>query len=121
MKDLEAYKTIKVPVWVYENAKEVELALLRKGFERLPTEVLQPRECPICTSKLRTIKAQKNEYLHCDHCGYTQQLFELGAKPGEGVMLGTAIGMGLVYLLNRLFQRTGNGSEETTTTKAGAG
>ena len=107
-KRLEAYKTIKVPVWVYENAKEVELALLRKGFERVPTEVLQPRRCPICTSELRVIKSEKNDYLHCDHCGYTQQLFT-PSSGGEGVVLGTAIGMGLVYLLNRLFQRAEDG------------
>lgn len=110
VKRLEAYKTIKVPVWVYENAKEVELALLRKGFERVPMEVLQPRHCPICNSELRVIKSEKNDYLHCDHCGYTQQLFT--STGSEGVVLGTAIGMGLVYLLNRLFQRTEDGEAE---------
>lgn len=106
MKDVEAYKTIKVPLWVYENAKEVELTLLRKGFAQLPLEVLQPQRCPICNSKLGVIKTARNEYLHCDHCGYTQQLFEPRGGTAEGVMLGTAIGMGLVYFINRLFRRT---------------
>ena len=109
MKDVEAYKTIKVPLWVYENAKEVELTLLRKGFAHLPPEVLQPQRCPICNCKLGVIKA-RNEYLHCDHCGYTQQLFKPSSGAGEGVMLGTAIGMGLVYFINQLFKRT-NGEE----------
>jgi len=106
MRDVEAYKTIKVPLWVYQNAKEVELALLRKGFSQIPPEVLQPRNCPICNSELQLTKAKgRNEYLQCDHCGYTQQLFEPRKGAGEGVMLGTAIGMGLVYFLNRLYRR----------------
>jgi len=112
MRDVEAYKTIKVPLWVYENAKEVELTLLRKGFEQIPLEVLQPQSCPICNSELEVIKA-RNEYLHCGHCGYTQQLFEPKSGAAEGVVLGTAIGMGLVYFINRLFRRT-NGEQEAS-------
>lgn len=104
MKNVEAYKTIKVPLWVYENAKEVELALLKKGLEHVPPEVLQPQCCPICNSELEVFQA-KNEYARCSHCGYTQQRFGTGEKSPEGVMLGTAIGMGLVYFLNRLFKR----------------
>lgn len=104
MRDVEAYKTIKVPLWVYENAKEVELTLLRKGFSHIPAEVLQPQSCPICNSELQSTRG-RNEYLHCNHCGYTQQLFEPAKGAPEGVMLGTAIGMGLVYFLNRLYRR----------------
>lgn len=101
IKDIEAYKTIKVPLWVYENAKQVELTLIRKGIEHIPSEVLQPDQCPICRSELRPLQTQesKYEYVQCVHCGYTQQRFE---PTVEGVMLGTAIGMGLVYLLNAL-------------------
>lgn len=108
--DVEAYKTIKVPLWVYQNAKEVELTLLRKGLAHVPQEVLQPRHCPICNSDLQVLKG-RNEYLHCTHCGYTQQLFEPEKGAAEGVMLGTAIGMGLVYFINRLYRRV-NGNEE---------
>lgn len=112
MRDVEAYKTIKVPLWVYENAKEVELTLMRKGFEHIPLEVLQPQCCPICNSELRAVKA-RNEYLHCNHCGYTQQLFESRSGTAEGVVLGTAIGMGLVYFINQLFKRT-NGEKDAS-------
>jgi DNA-directed RNA polymerase subunit RPC12/RpoP len=107
-KDVEAYKTIKVPLWVYENAKEVELALIKKGLERIPPEILEPQNCPICKSKLEPFKTEKkeNEYLRCAHCGYTQQRFATKERFMEGVVLGTAIGMGLIYFLNALF---GNG------------
>ena len=102
-KDVEAYKTIKVPLWVYENAKEVELALMKKGFAKIPVEVLEPQSCPICKAKLEPFKTEKeNEYVRCTHCGYTQQRFA-GQEQFEGVMLGTAIGMGLIYFLNGLF------------------
>jgi hypothetical protein len=102
--EVESYKTIKVPLWVYQNAKEVELALSKKGLEYVPQEVLQPRRCPICRSDMEPFETKaKYEYVKCVHCGHTQQLFE--TKAG-GVALGTAIGMGLVYLLNALF---GNG------------
>ncbi len=104
MKNVETYKTIKVPLWVYENAKEVELTLLRKGYSDLPAEVLQPRHCPICNFELQVITG-RNQYLHCNHCGYTQQLFEPSRGAAEGVVLGTAIGMGLVYFINQLFKR----------------
>lgn len=105
--DPEAYKTIKVPAWVYINAKEAELALMRKGVSRLPNSVLQPTKCPICKADLnvRKIDDTGKEYLHCPNCGYTQPKFE-GSM--EGVALGTAIGMGLVHLLNTLF---GNGHQ----------
>lgn len=102
-KDLEAYKTIKVPVWVYENAKEAELALMRKGVGRLPNSVLNPTQCPICKSELSLKQSDdsgEKTYLMCLHCGYTQPKFE-GSM--EGIALGTAIGMGLVHLLNTLF------------------
>lgn len=110
VKDVEAYKTIKVPLWVYENAREVELALIRKGIAQLPLTVLEPKRCPICKSELEPFTAGKreNEYLRCDHCGYTQQRFASEEQSYEGVVLGTAIGVGVVYLLNALF---GNGRE----------
>lgn len=106
VKDVEAYKTIKVPLWVYENAREVELVLIKKGLAQLPVEVLEPRRCPICRSELELFKAGKreNEYLRCAHCGYTQQRFAPEERAYEGIMLGTAIGMGLVYFLNALFE-----------------
>jgi hypothetical protein len=107
-KDVEAYKTIKVPLWVYENAKEVELALMKKGLSEIPLEVLEPQSCPICKAKLEPFKTEKeNEYVRCTHCGYTQQRFTSPERYVEGVMLGTAIGVGLIYFLNALF---GNGN-----------
>jgi Zn ribbon nucleic-acid-binding protein len=102
--DLESYKTIKVPLWVYKNAKEVELALMKKGLEHVPWQVLEPLACPICKSELEPFHASKKEtdYLRCTHCGYTQQRFAEDEKSGEYVM-GTAIGMGLIYFLNMIF------------------
>ncbi len=101
MQNLEAYKNIKVPFWVYQNAKEVELALMRKGIQVVPHEVLQPEHCPICRSAFETVESEKNTYLKCTHCGYTQQQF--APSRNEGIMMGTAIGMGLIYLLSALF------------------
>lgn len=106
MPDVEAPKTIKVPLWVYQNAKEVELALIRKGLEHLPPEVLQPEQCPICKLDLQAFEMKETKYVRCANCGYTQQKFEV-AGVGESVPLGTAIGMGLVYLLNALFRNGG--------------
>lgn len=105
MQDVEAYKTIKVPRWVYENAIQVQLALSRKGVGHLSEEVLKPQKCPICKSDMEAFHG-KYEYLRCTHCGYTQQLFEPSGI-GESTVLGTAIGMGLVYLLNALFRNGG--------------
>lgn len=107
-RNVEAYKTIKVPLWVYENAKEIELALSRKGIEAIPSDVLQPEHCPICRSGLQAFKA-KNEYVRCTHCGYTQQRINAPADLAGGV-LGTAIGMGLVYFINALYKRKGAGA-----------
>lgn len=102
-KNPETYKTIKVPMWVYANAKEAELAILRRGFSRLPHSVLQPKSCPICKSALNQNQPDDENlkfYLTCLHCGYTQPKFEGGT---EGIALGTTIGMGLVHLLHTLF------------------
>ncbi len=104
LKDVEAYKTIKVPLWVYENAKEAELALIKKGVTQVPGDVRDPQTCPICKSGLDPFVTEKraHEYLRCPHCGYTQQRFT--DRAGEGIVLGTAIGMGLVYFLHGLFK-----------------
>ncbi len=115
MKDIEAYKTIKVPLWVYANAKEAELVLLRKGLELLPGAILEPRICPLCKSTLETFPPDaeiedqnlKHNYMRCSHCGYTQPRFALAGEPS----LGEAIGIGLVYLLNELF-RNGESSAQ---------
>ena len=114
MKDIEAYKTIKVPLWVYANAKEAELMLLRKGLERLP-EILEPQHCPLCKSELyphpeedqKEQEGLKYDYLRCSHCGYTQRRFEEAGEPS----LGEAIGIGLVYLLNKLFSNGGSSAQ----------
>ncbi len=103
-RDIEAYKTIKVPLWVYENAKEIELALSRKGFEAIPSDVLEPAHCPICKSPLQMFTASKAQYVRCTHCGYTQQRFT-SSEGLEGGVLGTAIGMSLVYFINALFKK----------------
>jgi len=103
-KDVEAHKTIKVPLWVYENAKEAELTLLKKGISQVPGDVRQPQSCPICQSGLETFTTEKraHECLRCPHCGHTQQRFT--DRSGEGIVLGTAIGMSLVYFLNGMFK-----------------
>lgn len=101
MASADNYKTIKVPQWVYENAKEVELMLMRKGYENLPSKVLSPRECPICSSTLESLE-EDDQYVRCERCGYTQQKFD---PKVNGIVMGTAIGMGLIYLLNTLFDR----------------
>ena len=105
--DLDSYKTIKVPLWVYKNAKEVELALMKKGLSGVPLEVLEPHSCPICRTTLEPFHGDKKdtEYLRCKHCGFTQQRFVDGERSGEFVM-GTAIGMGLIYFLNAIFGKT---------------
>jgi hypothetical protein len=116
MKDVEAYKTIKVPLWVYANAKEAELVLLRKGLERLPGVILEPQYCPLCKSTLEPfpegqtqieIQDLKHNYLRCSHCGYTQPRFVQAGEPS----LGEAIGIGLVYLLNELFRNGGSSAQ----------
>lgn len=101
MASAETYKTIKVPKWVYENAKEVELLLMRKGVENLPAKVLSPQECPICSSTMESDQGDDG-YVRCERCGYTQQKFDAKVN---GIVLGTAIGMGLIYLLNIMFGR----------------
>jgi DNA-directed RNA polymerase subunit RPC12/RpoP len=115
MKHLETYKTIKVPLWVYANAKEAELVLLRKGLERLPGEILQPQDCPLCKSELEPFPPDaniadqdlKHDYLRCSHCGYTQPHFGQAGEPS----MGEAIGIGLVYLLNKLFSNGGSSAQ----------
>jgi len=115
MKDLETYKTIKVPLWVYANAKEAELVILRKGLERLPWEILDPQNCPLCKNELHAHPQEgqkeqeelKHDYLRCGHCGYIQPRFGGAGEPS----LGEAIGIGLVYLLNKLFSNGGSSAQ----------
>ncbi len=74
---------------------------MRKGFGNLPTKVLSPEKCPICSSTLEPSE-EDDEYVRCERCGYTQQKFD---PQSNGIVLGTAVGVGLIYLLNMLFDR----------------
>lgn len=96
--DTAAYKSIKVPTWVYENGKRAEAELIRRGLNSLPQESLEPSTCPICGVPLETFEV-RYQYARCPDCGYKQQTFSVasnvatvGAALGLGAILGLALG-----------------------------
>jgi len=96
------YKSIKVPKWVYDNSKQVALAISRKGIENIPEEVLSPEVCPICKSKMRKVEL-KYLYKKCPHCGYTQQDFKASSNFLKGALIGGGIALGLSLLIHYLY------------------
>ena len=101
--DLEEYKSIKIPKWVYDNWQECQLRLSRKGLGSLPEDILSPSVCPICQEDLEIRESKKKVYLVCSHCGYAQQ--QLGKAAAESGLGGIAMGLGLGLLLNALMSK----------------
>lgn len=102
--DRTAYKSIKVPTWVYENGKRAEAELIRRGLNSLPEESLEPSTCPACGAFLETFE-MKYQYARCPNCGYKQQTFSAAsniATVGAAIGLGTIIGLALGALFREL-------------------
>jgi len=90
---VQQYRSIKVPVWVYENWKQAELALKRRGAEDvapLPAEILAPPRCPACHSRMRSFELRYS-YRRCERCGYTQQDLTATSNFLGGAVLGVAL------------------------------
>lgn len=94
---LQAYRSIKVPGWVYTNWKQAELALQRQGGAALGMEVLAPSLCPACRSQMHTLEMQY-QYRRCGRCGYAQQ----NLSGTSNFLGGMVIGVGLTLLLKAL-------------------
>jgi hypothetical protein len=76
------YKSVKIPVWAYDNAVAARAHLLRRGLDALPEEVLHPGVCPRCSGAI----------VRSD-----------GADAGgASVPLGVLLGLGVTALLERL-------------------
>jgi len=104
------YKSVKIPIEVYNTAKITITQLLAKGTDSLPEEVRNPTKCPVCGSPLDTYDVKMRiRYAKCNSCGYSQPIFDFrirtsssGQNPpliGLGIIFGLAISA-LLYLLN---------------------
>jgi hypothetical protein len=90
------YKSVKIPVWAYDNAVAARAHLLRRGLDALPEEVLHPGVCPRCSGAI--VRSDGARGLVCgSRCGYRQD--DAG---GASVPLGVLLGLGVTALLERL-------------------
>lgn len=110
---LEAYRTIKVPQWVYADLKQATAKMQSSAVMVAPRrpaldpQVLAPRECPVCRSEMKELSAGlKYEYRHCGQCGYTAQ--DLTATASANFFGGVVIGVGLTLLLKMLADSGGS-------------
>lgn len=92
--NLENYKMIKVPAWVYDNLKQTKIALERKRVELNP-DLTSPDLCPRCGDSMETLNL-KYEYNKCLSCGYTQQKIDFSTT--GHIALGIVIGLGAAAL-----------------------
>lgn len=92
--NLEDYKMIKVPAWVYDNLKQTKIALERKRVALNP-DLTAPDICPRCGERMETLNL-KYEYNKCLTCGYTQQRIDFSAT--GHIALGIIIGLGAAAL-----------------------
>lgn len=111
----KAYRSIKVPQWVHENARQASLMLSRKGIENLPSEVLSPEYCPICESRMQGLRLRYS-YKRCPRCGYTQQDFRASSSFLTEAAIGGSIALGLSLLIYFLSGDTEEEADLTTPT-----
>ncbi len=86
------YKTVKVPLWVYEDALDARADVLRQGLQFLPKEILEPANCPRCGGDLEVLTAGYQR-LECTSCGFKQEKIAVSGTSVSG------IGLGLFYPL----------------------
>lgn len=99
--NLEDYKMIKVPSWVYDNLKQTKLVLERKRL--IPdTTLTSPDICPRCKKPMEILKV-KYEYKKCLSCGYTQQ--KINFATAGNIALGMIISLGAAALWQHLSEK----------------
>ena len=96
------YKTVKVPVWVYEDALDARADVLRQGLQFLPKALLEPANCPRCRGDLELL-TDGYERLECTSCGFKQEKIAASGTNMSGLGLGVLLGLGLAAL----FRSTG--------------
>ena len=106
------YKATKLPVEIFDEAELVKARLImdRKAFERLPSKIRSPTECPICGNKMKIKGVEvKVGVAICEQCGYKQphlNVKAIGNDPAElatTLSLGVLTGLGIAALLYLLF------------------
>ena len=91
------YKTVKVPIWVYEDALDARADVLREGLQLLPKDLLEPTKCPRCGGELGVLTAGY-ERLECTSCGFKQEKIAASGASMSGIGLGVLLGLGLAAL-----------------------
>jgi len=91
------YKTVKVPLWVYEDALDARADVLRQGLQFLPKDLLEPANCPRCGGDLEVLTAGYQR-LECTSCGFKQEKIAASGTNMSGIGLGVLLGLGLAAL-----------------------
>lgn len=108
------YKTVKVPGWVYDNARVAQAEVLNRGFEAVPVGLREPPHCPVCASAVRHLTVGY-QHIECTSCGYQQQTLAASGSNLATVGIGFLLGLGVAALLGGL-----SGSQSPARAKASA-
>ncbi len=107
------YKAAQIPRCSYDSLSIVKAGAIANKV-RLPKEILNPKECPICNKPIEEIEVTvKIGYRKCGSCGYEQPIFNLGqvkadvgpalADLGKGALIALGIAA-LAYLVSRALE-----------------
>jgi formate dehydrogenase maturation protein FdhE len=93
-----AYRTTKIPLFVYEQLKMAKGKILldKRVLSRLPKEVLSPSECPVCGERLVETRMGRRwergrRWLACSKCAYNQPIVEPEGPFTDGDLIALAV------------------------------
>jgi hypothetical protein len=94
------YKSLKVPVWCYDNLVAARGELVRHGIESVPVALREPPVCPRCGGAVEHLTVEY-EQIACKStgCGYRQQAIGVQGNTLAAVGLGVVLGIGATALL----------------------
>lgn len=94
---MEEYRPTKVPVTTRNGLESLKSKIVYDGvgkLQNLPSQVLNPEKCPLCSTPLKKFEV-KFSYYECPKCHYQQQEFKLDA---DTLAVGALIGLGIAAL-----------------------
>jgi len=71
------YKVMRVPNYANDSMQVIKAQAIANRVKKLPSGVLNPKECPLCGGKMQGIEAtMRVGYRKCTNCGYGQPIFQ---------------------------------------------
>ncbi|MEM0171806.1 MAG: hypothetical protein QXJ62_02205 [Nitrososphaeria archaeon] len=93
------YKATKLPIEIFGEAElaKAKLTMNMEALRKIPQEIVNPTDCPICGEKLKISEARvRVKIVSCGRCGYKQPSLDVTAIGNDPATFVGALGLGIL-------------------------